>query len=446
MRKYVAVALLTLSILLLPAFPALAVSNNYGQHYPQGKASVDYLYGPEGTWKFMSNVEYIWNYYPQYATPNHPYDRNALIGYANGTHMTTARDADGHLLLDLNHDGELDVFGGSYAFEEHNGKGVNGQTIGAPFSNFWYDDNWLARYMAIAYGRPHPYGLSAYDDFNRWAILDADGSRWVLYNSDFYDTLALDGLYYLSVGDAYDATLNWDRMLEKSLYYYDGANQRYVYPDITSNYHLGLFKILTDKLIDSGALAPYKQNQLLQHSVSLRSDIISNQETNGSSLLGWRTGIGDANSLINTETTAVNTLALGVNCKYVFEAGRSPLFMNDNNYFLRPHNALSAVNGLSAPGHMTYGPYWNFAPGSYQAEFLLRVPSPSGQVATLDVYDANTGTFLAQRAVFASDLLTGNQWTRITLNFTVTNPSNSLEFRTWWHGGPNMDVAYIRVR
>jgi hypothetical protein len=131
-------------------------------------------------------------------------------------------------------------------------------------------------------------------------------------------------------------------------------------------------------------------------------------------MLGWRTGIGNTGSLINTETTSVNTLALGVDCLYVFEAGRSPLFTSSSSYFLRPHNALSAVNGLSSPGAMTYGPYWNFAPGSYQAEFLLRAPLPSGTMATLDVYDANTGTQLAQHAVVAADLTPGNQWTRIS--------------------------------
>jgi hypothetical protein len=36
--------------------------------------------------------------------------------------------------------------------------------------------------------------------------------------------------------------------------------------------------------------------------------------------------------------------------------------------------------------------------------------------------------------------------TRINLNFTVTNPSNSLEFCTYRQGEPNMDVAYIRIR
>lgn len=446
MRTMIAAGLLYLGTLLASSLPVQAVANRYGQHFPQGKAAVDYLYGADGTWKLLSGVEYLWNYYQHYATPAHPFDINALIGYANGSHMTTTRDSGGHLLLDFNRDGEIDVTGGGSAFHEHSGKGINGQTAGPPFTNFWFDDNWLARYMSVAYDRPQPFGLYEHYGFNRWAILDGDGSRWELYNSDYFDTLALDGLYYLSIGNSYEATRKWDRMLGKSQYYYEAANQRYVYPGITDTYYLGLFKILTDKLMDSGLVGQPKQNQLLQHSVSLRSTILSLQEKNGSSLLGWRTGIGDTNSLINTETTSLSVLALAVNSKYVFEAGRPPLAMNSQNYFLRPHNVLSAVNGLSGPGHMTYGPYWNVAPGPYQAEFLLRVPAPSGNVATLDVYDANTGTFLAARVVVAGDLATGNQWTRIVLDFTVSNPSNSLEFHTYWHGGPNMDVAYIRLR
>jgi hypothetical protein len=425
---------------------SLAVSFGYGQHYPNGDAAVAYLYGPEGTWKFLSNVEYIWNYYPQYATPNHPYDPGALISYANGTRMTTTRDAHGHLLLDLNDDGEIDVRGGSHAFHEHNGKGINGQQAANPFTNFWHDDNWVARYVSIAYGRPHPYGLSPYRGFNRWAILAGDASAWQLYNADFYDTLALDGLYFLAAGDVNGALANWERMVSKTGHFYDWNNQRFVYPGIRDNYHLGLFRILTEKLIDSGGTPPDRLGELRQHSVALRSAILSNQERNGTTSLGWRTGIGDTVSLINTETTAVNTLALAADSKFVFEAGRAPLFMNNKNYFLRPHNVLSAVNGLSVAGHMTHGPYWNFPTGSYQVEFLLRAPAPLGLMASLDVYDASTGQFLAQTHVYASSMSPGNQWTSVALDFFVGNPGNSLEFRTYWHGGPNMDVAYIRVR
>jgi hypothetical protein len=120
--------------------------------------------------------------------------------------------------------------------------------------------------------------------------------------------------------------------------------------------------------------------------------------------------------------------------------------MADRNYYVRPHNVLSAVSGLSSPGHMTYGPYANVPAGSYQVDFFLRSPQPVGKMATLDVYDSNAGVVLASRDVQAADMVQGNDWTRITLNVPVTNARNSLEFRTWWWGTSNLDVAAIRVR
>lgn len=97
----------------------------------------------------MSNIEYVWNYYNYSDNPKtHPYDRDALIStfrftseYADGTHLTTCRDANKHLLLDYNHDGEIDVSDAGYAFHEHNGRGVNNTQQGTPFTNFWFDDN-----------------------------------------------------------------------------------------------------------------------------------------------------------------------------------------------------------------------------------------------------------------------------------------------------------------
>jgi hypothetical protein len=442
-----AVFLIGLTLFPLAVAPSFAATYTYGKHYPQGNAAVDYVYGANGMWKHMNPAEYIWNYYSQYATPNHPYDRNALIAYANGTHFTTARDANGHLLLDFNHDGEIDVTDGGFAFHEHNGKGAGGVTKGNPFTNFWFDDNWLARYLSNAYGRTPPNGLSAYTDFTRWQIVGGDTSHWTPYGSDFFDTLALDGLYYLSIGNVSTAVSKWDRMVTKSGATWDGANQRYSYPNITENYHMGLFKVLCEQLRDVSGVSSSKNNELLQHSISLRSNILSLQEKDGSgAFLGWRSSITDANSLINTESVTCGVIALGANAKYVFEAGRSPLSQNPNNYFLRPHNVLSAVNGLSTAGYMTYGPYWNFPTGAYKVEYYLRAPSPSGTMATLDVRDNNNGQILGSTVVNGSSMNTGNTWTRVTLNINVSNPSNSLEFRTYWNGGPNMDVACIRVR
>jgi len=102
-----------------------------------------------GTYREISKIEYIWNYYdfPQPIPPNHPYDKDSLIHYSDGTNFTTCRDANAHLLFDFNHDGELDLINpepGSFAFMEHSARGVNNELKGKPFSNFWFDDNSLA--------------------------------------------------------------------------------------------------------------------------------------------------------------------------------------------------------------------------------------------------------------------------------------------------------------
>lgn len=50
-----------------------------------------------------------------------------------------------NLLLDHDQDGNLGTQAGGYAFHEHNGHGMNGLQIASLFTNFWFDDNWLAR-------------------------------------------------------------------------------------------------------------------------------------------------------------------------------------------------------------------------------------------------------------------------------------------------------------
>lgn len=126
----------------------------YGQHYPNGKAAFDYITGPQGTWHQLPSLEYIWNYYdfPQPMPINHPYDKAALVTYADGSHFTTCRDANAHLLFDINHDGELDIIDytqppSNYAYHEHSGRGIDNKVFGNPFTNFWFDDNSLAKYV-----------------------------------------------------------------------------------------------------------------------------------------------------------------------------------------------------------------------------------------------------------------------------------------------------------
>lgn len=428
---------------------------SYGVDFPYGLGAVNYIYGPDGTWKPLTDVEYRWNYYPQYATTTHPFNKDALIN-SDSVRQTTTRDANGHLLLDFDHDGEIDVHSGGYAFVEHNGreytsKEHNGRRVdkparNKPFHNFWFDDNWLARYMAQAYSRSEPSGLSKYSDFTRWQIIGGDTSNWLPYDTTFYDTLALDGLYYLASGDSATAFKKWQTMLSMSSSVYENSSQRYTYPKITENYHLGLFKILTNKLILSGDFNGSTLMQLFQHSLSLRSHIISNQKKSGSNLYGWTSGINQHGTLENTESIASNVLALGSGGYASYEAGQSPLNMNNNNYFMRPYNVLSAVTSLSTAGYMTFGPYHKFANSNYTVDYFLRAPNPAGTMAHLSVYDASSGFILAQTEATASQFASNNQWTRISLPVSVSSASNSLEFRTWWYGTANMDIAYISLR
>ena len=423
---------------------------NYGRHYPYASRAVTYINGTNGTWKEMNPAEYQWNYYDYPDNPpNHPFNRDCLIPYANGSHFTTARDADGHLLLDWNHDGEIDTNYGGFAFHEHSGKGESGQQQRTTFTHFWFDDNWLARYMNAAYGYPLPNGLSDYTDRTRWRLIGGDTQYWVLYphDEDYVDQLVLNGLYYLAQGNINAALSKWDRIKTISNFYYNSSNQRYVYPNIDENYHYGLFQIFTSFLMDHPSVPSYKRHELMQHWVSIRSNIISYQEENSSGPIGWRTSNAPCTSnncpLINTETVAANVLGLGSGAKFTFEAGLYPLSMTNNNYFLRPHNVLSAVVGASNPGHMTYGPGWQLPAGSYEVDFFLRSPAPTGNIATIDVYNGASSQILDSQVI--NTMASNNEWSRYTLNFSVSG-ANNIEYRVYWHGNSNLDVAAIRVR
>ena len=333
------------------------ISFRYGIHYPNGIAAVDYIFSSDGMWKEMNPIDYAWNYYERCASVDHPFGKIDLIAAANGTRSYTAMDANCHMLLDWNQDGELDTTTGGYAFHEHNGIEINGQATGTPFTVFWFDDNLLASYMSEAYGRPKPSGLSDTSDFTRWQVLSGDVTYWTPYaESDYIDQLALNGLYYLATNNVNAALQEWDHILMLSGYQYDSENQRCIYPNIPESYHLGLFEILTGFLMDAPTIDIVKKQEVISHWVSLRSNILSYQETSGSKLLGWRSHVTDPNSLMNTESIATNVLGLGAGALQVFEAGQAPLQVGNNNYFVRPCHVLSAVKDLSAPGYMTLAP------------------------------------------------------------------------------------------
>lgn len=427
-----------------------AVSFNYGKHFPAGEAAVNYIYSDEqGTWKYIDDLNYVWNYYEQFATVSHPFDREALISAADGKTFFTARDANGYLLCDFNKNLEIDPEERhcGFAFHEHSGKGVNGLSRGNPFSQFWLDDNWLARYMSEAYSRPHAQGIVDHpDSFMRWKILGADSNNWRLYNSDHFDTLALDGLYYITKNDLTNAVRLWNRSLEKSLARYIEHLQQYEYPGIHENYHMGLWKIFTEMLIEQDLESELRYS-IMQHSVSLRSQILNNQEKDSyGNLLGWISNIGVNTTLINTEGVSVNSLALGANSKFVFEADSAPMMVG-NGFFIREYHVVSAVVGLSFPGYISFGPYLPLPPGNYVIQFCLRAPNPIDNIAVLDIFDATYSKVVKTMVVLADYFLAKpNQWNLIELSVSITEDMHLYEFRTYWHGKSNLDIAYIRVK
>jgi hypothetical protein len=102
--------------------------------------------------------------------------------------------------------------------------------MGNPFTNFWFDDNWLSRYMSQAYFKNLPYGLSEYEEFTRWRILGGPDVYWKPYGSDYFDTLALDGLYYITVGDLKAAGVKFNRILDKAGTVMDHSTKLFTYP------------------------------------------------------------------------------------------------------------------------------------------------------------------------------------------------------------------------
>jgi hypothetical protein len=167
------------------------------------------------------------------------------------------------------------------AFEEHAGRGEGGALeCGAKkcdFSQFWFDDNWLARYMSRAYGAPLPEGLWTPAGFNRWAILGGGTAHWTPYLSpgNYIDQLCLNGLYDFDTGN-YNLAYNLlSTALNLAGQTYSAETQQYEYPSVYSEYYLGLIAILNDTLLESGDFGGADLSDLLAQSVSLHSNILS---------------------------------------------------------------------------------------------------------------------------------------------------------------------------
>ena len=407
---------------------------------------MDFIYGANGNWRDLTGLHFQWNFYEHCATAPHPADRAALI-QEGSTYNVTAPDAHCILLGDLDNDGEvLHDNPGGFAFHEHAGRGIGGRSTAPPFYLFWFDDNWVARYMARAYDRPEPSGLHDNGYSIRWRLLGGSNAHWTPYPpSSHPDRIALNGIYRLNAGDFAGALADWNALQALSGAVYDGANQRYEYGSISETYHLALWAILSERLLAARDSFP-ERGDVLQHAVSLRSNLLSRQETDDSGTrLGWRTASGDPRTLMNTETLALAVLALGANADWVFEPGHAPLTMAQAGYFVRPHHVLSAVVGQSQPGDMVLGPDWNLPLGTYDIDFTLRTTtrSMSAPLANLEV-DAGSG-IVASATISATAMPGDERWIRYRLTATIGNPGNSTKIRVYWPGNVDLDVGPIRV-
>ena len=89
-----------------------------------------------------------------------------------------------------------------------------------------------------------------------------------------------------------------------------------------SHFQSGLLRILAERLYNSRSLSDSDENYLLQHSVSLRSNLLTDQQyfqdtqNNQNIPIGWVSGPHDSyTTLINTETTASSVLGLSIGAK-----------------------------------------------------------------------------------------------------------------------------------
>eukprot|EP00008_Paramoeba_atlantica_P001474 CAMPEP_0201503984 /NCGR_PEP_ID=MMETSP0151_2-20130828/84954_1 /ASSEMBLY_ACC=CAM_ASM_000257 /TAXON_ID=200890 /ORGANISM="Paramoeba atlantica, Strain 621/1 / CCAP 1560/9" /LENGTH=476 /DNA_ID=CAMNT_0047897685 /DNA_START=121 /DNA_END=1551 /DNA_ORIENTATION=+ len=431
----------------------------YGMHFPQGKAAVEYIYGEMGTFKMFVNLSNVYAYYTFGDSNQQPSgisdQQSELINYANGYNATGDNDANNHPLFNLSHNS----YGESgSAFHEHNAIAAGGQPSGGnPFTQFWFDDNWLAHYMSLSYGALRASGLWNPSDFTRWKVIGADITGWYPYPNDsgFIDLLCLNGLYYLQLDQIDTAYDKWTSAMNlASGDVYDSSEQRYTYPTLGDEYYLGLLRILTVKLYSTESTM-IDLNLLLQHSVSLRSNLLTDQQYDREGTpLSWLAGKHQTTEgLINTETTATSVLGLSVENIATFDV-RDPaqswlecqLYSATSFYFRPDQFVVSAVTGDSQSGSMILGPAncsFSLAGGQlYIADFYLRSPVQLSSFGSLTVTDANGETL---RQMEVSQLAPNNQWTSISLPFK-TRSVGMVGLSVDWYGNSNMDFSFVQIR
>ncbi|KAI8610969.1 hypothetical protein BC830DRAFT_698906 [Chytriomyces sp. MP71] len=256
----------------------------HGQHLSRGFAALAHAKGPHGTFRAISTLSYECNYYKKWATPAHPYSLEAVLDAASHPpHITTCRDADGILLADFDGDGEIDVvqIKDAKVFVEHWGLQEDG-SLGTPFSQAWFDDNWVARIAMQAYCDEEPWGLhdSWHDSadgalFPRFVVIDGGAKdpypEAVEDPAQYPDQISLHALYLANREDWKCVQKCFDALLVKSGATFLSSEMRWSYPAIRDFYHLCDMKLVGQRLLDSGFLNERAASDTLQHVVSLHS-------------------------------------------------------------------------------------------------------------------------------------------------------------------------------
>jgi hypothetical protein len=419
----------------------------FGRHYPHGEAAVSYLYGPHGMWRDQSGLFYDANWYTSCATPAHRYDAMSFLSTAS-TNNVTAADANCVVHWDLNEDGEIsDEIPSGSAFHEHSGRGApNGNKLAAAHFAFWHDDNWLARYVALAYARPQPIGLhDGRCTPVRWRQLGGDNHCFKAYAaSELIDRVALNGIRRINAGDFHAALADWQAIKRLSNPVYDSLDERYEYElEPQTTYYYSLWLILSERLL-SHAAEFADRAEVLQHAIAIRSNLLSWQIKDVDGVpLGWRTDVDVDHSLINTETQSLAILALGAEAQHVFETGSAPLTTGEGSYSHRTPGTLSAVAGVSSPGYLTHGPVWNLERGPFVVDFEMRAPNAAtGDIATIEVLEG--ASVRASTTVPGHAMPCCNQWVRMRVTPSLSSGEN-VQVRVFWHGDVSVDVGAIRI-
>ena len=111
----------------------------------------------------------------------------------------------------------------------------------------------------------------------------------------------------------------------------------------------------------------------------------------------------------------------------------------------RDQDGWSANTADDDAGHLLYGPYATDWPGTtMQVEFRILidvVDSREEVVATIEVYDADQGEFLAQRDLRRADFLAPMTYQDFALEFEMEGRvGHRMETRVFWR-----DISYKRV-